>query len=222
MGMVFGKQTVAEPTFQLLYKHQNSFEYELRKYGERFAAQASYTGNDNSPFGLLAKYIGVFGAPENDGKEAMAMTAPVVMSSSHSDGEAIAMTAPVVRGQNGAGGEKTMQFMLPAEYDTLDKIPKPTNSAVQIVGLPPQVGAVHVYSGTFSESRARQVAEQLAEQLQKDGVKVTTDYVLENYQFWGYNPPFTLPFMRRNEVWVELPKGQVETLVNGFSPEEAN
>jgi hypothetical protein len=221
MGSVFGKSSVAEPAFEVLYKHGNTFEYELRRYGERFAAQASYKGSDDSPFSILAKYIGVFGTPENDGQQAMAMTAPVVIDSSRKQPTAIAMTAPVIRGEN-AVGEKTMQFMLPAEYDRLSKIPKPTNPDVHIKEIPPQVGAVHQYSGSFSESHAQEMAKDLAIQLQNDGVEITTEYVLEHYQFWGYNPPFTLPFLRRNEVWVELSKGQVETLVKGFSPEEAN
>jgi hypothetical protein len=218
MGMVFGKSTVAEPSFKVLYEHSKSFEYEIRKYGERYAAEASYKGSDDSPFGILAKYIGVFGSPENEGTEAISMTAPVVMQSKAT---AIAMTAPVVETEDQAG-QKTMQFILPAKYDSLENIPKPTNPAVHIKTIPPQVGAVHRYSGSHSESRDREIATELATQLQNDGVDVSVDYVLANYQFWAYNPPFTIPMLRRNELWVELSAGQVETLLNGFSAEEAN
>jgi hypothetical protein len=218
MGMVFGKQTVAEPSFEVLYKHSKSFEYEIRKYGERFAAEATYKGSDDSPFGILAKYIGVFGSPQNEGSEAISMTAPVVMQSKAT---AIAMTAPVVQTEDEAG-QKTMQFILPAKFDSLEKIPKPNNSAIQIKVIPSQIGAVHRFSGTHSDSRDREIATEFAKQLQKDGVDITEDFVLHNYQFWGYNPPFTIPMLRRNEIWVELSTGQVETLLNGFSPEEAN
>lgn len=216
--MVFGKQTVSEPAFKVLYKQSKSFEYEIRQYGERYAAEATYKGTGDSPFSTLARYIGVFGSPENESQEAIAMTAPVAIQSKAT---AIAMTAPVVTSEDMAG-HKTMQFMLPTEYDSLKKIPRPTNPAVHIKEIPPQVGAVHRYSGTFSDSKAREMATELATQLQNDGVDVSVEYVLENFQFWGFNPPFTIPMLRRNEIWVELPAGQVETLVNGFSPEEAN
>lgn len=218
MGMVFGKQTVAEPSFKVLYTNTKSFQYEIRKYGERYAAEATYKSDENSPFGILAKYIGVFGTPENEGNEAISMTAPVVMQSKAT---AIAMTAPVIQTEDQAG-QKTMQFILPEKYDSLEKIPKPSNSAVVIKVIPPQTGAVHRFSGTHNDSSNRKIASEFATQLQNDGVDVTVDYVLENYQFWGYNPPFTIPMLRRNEIWVELSTGQVETLLKGFSPEEAN
>lgn len=208
MGTVFGRSSVAEPAFEVVYKHHQGFAYEIRKYGERFAAQAEYTGSDDSPFLLLARYIGVFGKPENEGNKPISMTAPVVIESKPTT---IAMTAPVVRSET-TDGKKTMQFILPAEYDSLSKIPKPTNTAVHIEEIPPQVGAVHVYSGTFDESRSREMASRLATQLQEDGIDVTTDYVMENYQFWGYNPPFTLPMFRRNEVWVTLRPEQIKDL----------
>jgi hypothetical protein len=218
MGMVFGKSSVAEPSFKVLYTHSKSFEYEIRKYGERYAAEATYKDGDDSPFGILAKYIGVFGNPENEGNEAISMTAPVVMQNKAT---AIAMTAPVIQTEDQAG-QKTMQFILPEEYDSLYKIPKPTNPAVIIKAIPAQVGAVHRFSGTHSEEGDRKIATEFAAQLQKDGVDVSVDHVLQNYQFWAFNPPFTIPMLRRNEIWVELSTGQVETLLKGFSPEEAN
>uniref|UniRef100_A0A7S2UQ64 SOUL heme-binding protein n=1 Tax=Attheya septentrionalis TaxID=420275 RepID=A0A7S2UQ64_9STRA len=223
MGMVFGKVDVAEPAFDLLLKRGTNVatSYEIRRYGERFAAEVEYmTGNgENSPFGQLAKYIGVFGTPENEGDEKIAMTAPVVMEQSNNDsGTAISMTAPVVRAQTDKDtGKMKMQFMLPAKYDDMSKIPKPTNANIHIKELPPAVGAVHVYSGSFNPKKSRKIADQLTEQLQNDGVAITKETAMDNYQFWGYNPPFTIPALRRNEVWIELTEAQVDDLMQSFS-----
>jgi len=217
MGQVFGKNGVAEPAFDVLYKHSDHFSYEVRRYGQRFAAEASYTtaGDDNSPFMVLARYIGVFGKPENEGKESIAMTAPVVRESKTKGGTAIAMTAPVIKTE-GHGGEKVMEFILPAEYDSISKIPKPTNPLVKIKEIPPATGVVHQYSGSQDDDRAREMAKQLALQLQKDGLDgMTEEYVLDHFQYWGYNPPFTIPMFRRNEVWIGLDDAQLSVLVNG-------
>lgn len=216
MGMVFGKTGVEEPAFEVLLKHSKGFPYEVRKYGERFAAETAMS-SENSAFQALARYIGVFGNPENEGQESMAMTAPVVKETKAA--AKIAMTAPVVKSEE----EGLMQFMLPKEYDSLSKIPKPTNPNVHIKVIPPAVGAVHRFSGSMLDEISRSKASQLGLQLRQDGLEdLTEDFVLENFLFFGYNPPFTLPPLRRNEVWVPLTAEQTERLLNGFSASDAN
>lgn len=224
MGSVFGKESVKEPPFDVLLRRKDSkTPYELRKYGERFAASVAYANNgddNNSPFRALARYIGVFGTPENEGSTSIAMTAPVVMEQDDGSAkpESIAMTAPVVM-ENSAGDDNTkkMMFMLPSEYDDMSKIPKPTNPAVHIEEIPSEVGAVHRYNGSFNDKTNRAVAKELGDQLMKDGVPgITEDFVMDNFQFWGYNPPFTLPYFRRNEIWVKLNNDQVNYLEEKF------
>jgi hypothetical protein len=241
MGMVFGRQTVAEPAFEILLQHDHHIlknggvetAYELRKYGERFAAEIDYVSDDSMenmdyPFRALAQYIGVFGKPQNEGSQAIDMTAPVVVQG----GTRIAMTAPVVTekassygtndNESGSSTTMTMKFFLPSEYDDISKIPKPTNPDVRIEEMPAQYGAVHRFSGLMSESKNQKIAKELAHQLIHDGVTdLSEDYVLQHYQFWGYNPPFTIPMFRRNEVWVELTEEQVMQLVQKFSPPTA-
>ena len=222
MGIVFGKVTVAEPAFEILlertsYARNVKTSYEIRKYGERFAAEVAYDDSDDTgtPFKALASYIGVFGKPQNEGGESMSMTAPVVIEG----GTPIAMTAPVVM-ENSGNSEKTMKFVLPAEYDDMSKIPKPTNPAVHIEEIPPQVGVVHRFSGSLSDDKNQQMAKALADQLMADGVEgMSENFALEPFQFWGYNPPFTIPMLRRNEVWLELTEEQVDHLLNQFQPE---
>jgi hypothetical protein len=98
------------------------------------------------------------------------------------------------------------------------------NPAVYIEDIPPQVGAVHRYHGSMNDDYNREMAAELmAAQLLEVGVEfVSDDYVLENFQFWGYNPPFTLPMFRRNEVWVELTPEQVEEFMNKSNAEAAS
>lgn len=162
---------------------------------------------------------------ENENKKEgtkIAMTAPVVMENSNNKGTQIAMTAPVVmeNSNDENSNNKKMMFMLPVEYDSMDKIPKPVNPSVHIEEIPSQTGVVHVYNGRWGEARNKELAKILAEQLIQDGVPdMTEEYVLDNFQFWGYNPPFTLPYFRRNEIWVKLEsQAQVDYLVNTFKP----
>ena len=218
----------------------HTLPYEIRQYGTRYAIETAFEnssgGNGDetrSPFMKLAGYIGVLSDPQNESREGIAMTAPVAMQRDGGDGgnhdkttkkgEKIAMTAPVAMHRDGAAGDgvdaassggstKKMQFFLPSKYDSLDKIPTPTNPDVTIAEVPPAMGAVHRYSGTFSETKSRKKAKALVEALNADGADVDVDKAMKEYQFWGYNPPFTIPIFRRNEVWIELSQEQVEML----------
>ena len=240
MGMVFGIQREEEPSYTVLLDrtstsngYSQTLPYEIRQYGTRFAIETAFedstgdnTGKEEtrSPFMKLAGYIGVMSDPQNESKEGIVMTAPVAMqrgsdANEKNKGEKIAMTAPVAMHRDGnddnnksSGGTKKMQFFLPSKYDSLDKIPTPTNPDVTIAEVPPALGAVHRYSGTFSETKSRKKAQALVEALQADGAEVDTDKAMREYQFWGYNPPFTIPIFRRNEVWIELSQEQVDML----------
>ena len=59
----------------------------------------------------------------------------------------------------------------------------------------------------------REKAKEMGMQLIADGVPgMTEEHILENFQFWGYNPPYTIPRFRRNEVWLKLSDEQVKHL----------
>jgi len=218
MGMVFGKTGVAEPAFEVLLNRAETsclFPYELRKYGQRFAIETEYKISDGTgdAFMRLAGYIGVTSSPQNTGKASIAMTAPVVTEK----GTAIAMTAPVVTADVQSSTEtKKMQFILPAEYDELSKIPQPTNSAVSVVVVPPSIGAVHRFSGWVNDQKERKQVTNLVQQLKSDGLSIDERDALEHYLLWQFNPPFTIPSLRRNEIWLQLSDEQVEFLLNKF------
>lgn len=232
MGMVFGKIDVEEPAFDIMMTRNNNADvkvpYDIRSYGKRFTIETEYSTKPDakdmmeqtrSPFMTLAGYIGVMKEPENEGANPITMTAPVAMSNKKEKGEKIAMTAPVAMMDESkeSGGMKRMQFILPSKYDSMDKIPKPTNDAVQIKEIEPSIGAVHTFTGSFNEEVYTKKAMELAEQLRSDGVKHMSDEeVKEKFQFWGYNPPFTIPFLRRNEIWIELSKEDFHSLKKQF------
>lgn len=219
MGMIFGKINEAEPAFKtVLSRASCTIPYEVRSYGKRFAIETEWSSTGkgdkgmDSSFFALAKYIGVIGQPQNEGTVSIAMTAPVVMEMGK--GQEIAMTVPVVTEGN-AATKKRMQFILPCEFDDISKIPKPTNPAVTVKELNPAVGAVHKFSGVYNEKIMIEKAKALASQLREDGVadNITDEEVVQRFQFWGYNPPFTIPFLRRNEVWIELSEKDVQDLL---------
>jgi hypothetical protein len=125
-------------------------------------------------------------------------------SPQNEDSKSISMTAPVVKKDDGKG--ETMSFILPAEYDDIGKVPKPTNEDVSVVELPPQYGAVVRFPGRCKPSDSSSRYSSLLSSLSDDGVEAGE----AKWELWQYNPPFTIPWLRRNEVFVELTKEQAE------------
>jgi hypothetical protein len=75
------------------------------------------------------------------------------------------------------------------------------------------MGVVHRYTGRYNDKINREKAKEMGMQLIADGVPgMTEEHILENFQFWGYNPPYTIPRFRRNEVWLKLSDEQVKHL----------
>ena len=124
------------------------------------------------------------------------------------------MTAPVAMGKDEASGKKVMQFILPSAMDDMSKIPKPTNSEVTVKEIAPEVGAVIRYSGSFNDENHKAKAREFLKQLKDDGLDLDEGAFMEKHQVWGYNPPWTIPSLRRNEIWIELTDEQVEKLEN--------
>lgn len=109
--------------------------------------------------------------------------------------EKIAMTAPV---QQSMAGEKEMAFMMPAEY-ALKDLPKPEDQRVSFREAPAYTAAVIQFSGWASAEKADENWQQLRRFLIAEGIDITGEPTLNQY-----NPPWTLPFMRRNEIIVPV------------------
>ena len=177
-------------------------EFELRHYPAYIVAEVDVQGDfddaGNQAFRILAGYI--FG--DNSAAEKMAMTAPVA-SSREASGEKMAMTAPVTT--TGDPDRTTFAFVMEKKY-TLESLPVPNDDRVRIRVMPERTMAVRRYSGRWTEDKYRQNQATLRAALEAEGIQTIGDPVLARY-----NSPFSLPFLRRNEVMIEVLQG----LANG-------
>jgi hypothetical protein len=194
-GAVVGvRHGTEEPTYTA---EQVTSRVEIRHYGPRIAAQTSVTADEvaarSDGFRRLAGYI--FGG--NQAREKIAMTAPVAQQDRGVRGEKIPMTAPVSEGAAG-NGEWLIRFFMPAGK-SLDSLPRPNDQAVQLVAVPAETVAVRRFTGrTSSEAVARETA-QLRRTLNEMGFEPIGAPVA-----WFYDPPWTLPVLRRNEIAIPV------------------
>ncbi len=184
---VFGIRSGYE---HLEYRVEESFgDVEIRQYKERLVAEVRDAPGEDEAFRILFKYI----SGENTSSDKLSMTAPVEVGA----GAEIAMTVPV-EVSDAETKRISMRFFLPAEYSAAS-IPKPLDARVSIVTLPPAKVAALGYSGTSDRVNFRLAREKLLRILQGSRWKP-----IGSSTFLGYDPPFTLPFFRRNEVITEI------------------
>ena len=167
---------------------------EIRGYEPRLAAETVVEGDQVSArstgFRRLAAYI--FG--RNRSRASIAMTAPVTQAGAAED---IAMTAPVDQAPD-PDGKWRIRFFMPAKY-TRDTLPEPLDGGVRIVTVPAQTIAVLRYSGLPSAAAVRGANERLLKLL------AGSDWhALGSPMAWFYDPPWTIPPLRRNEAAVAV------------------
>lgn len=180
---------VEHPKYTLIERIGN---VEVRDYAPMIIAETEVIGDRREAIGegfrIIADYI--FG--NNAASKKVPMTAPVTRKSA----KKIAMTAPVM--QQGDRNGWLVRFVMPSSY-TIDTLPKPNNPAVELKEIPTTRYAAIRFSGRGSQSSLRRHTKQLNEFL---SAKKLTPLSTPTYAF--YNPPWTLPFLRRNEVLVEV------------------
>jgi hypothetical protein len=179
-----------EAKYTVIMKEGN---YELRQYEPHIVAETMVAGDfdkaGNEGFRRLFKYI----SGENQKKQSIAMTTPV---SQEAGSEKIAMTAPV--SQERTGGQWRIAFVMPSEY-TLDTLPQPVDPKVLLKQVPARRMAAITYSGSWSKARYEEHKALLEAFIQKQKLSPLGEPVLARY-----NSPFTLWFLRRNEVLIPV------------------
>lgn len=187
---VFGIRTADEPKYQVLNDYGH---IQIRHYPALVVAQTEvngdYKNSSNQAFQRLTGYI--FG--NNKKQQKMAMTAPVIREQ---EAETMAMTAPVI--QQKSGPVWLMAFVLPSGY-SVSTAPAPLDPAVVIKEIPGKKVAVIQYSGSLTEQGIEEKSEALKNWLKKQGYEA-----ISPSRSAAYDPPWTLPFLRRNEVHIDI------------------
>lgn len=191
-GSIVGiRHGTEEPSFTV---ERRIGDVEIRRYGTRIAAETTIAADEesarNEGFRRLAGYI--FGG--NRGKTKIAMTAPVAQEAK---GQKIAMTAPVAAQRSGTG-QWVIRFFMPSEH-TLDTLPTPNDERVRLVEVPGERVAVLRFAGNYNPEVIARRTEELLYTLRDNGVEPAGEPFA-----WFYDPPWTLPFRRRNEVAVNV------------------
>jgi hypothetical protein len=167
-------------------------DIELRDYPELIVAEVEVPGERkqaiSAGFRLIADYI--FG--NNAPRQKIAMTAPVTQQ----PGEKIAMTAPV--SQQASGSVWRVRFIMPSGY-TLETLPTPNNPDVKLVRVPAERVAAIRFSGLAGDDSISRHRKLLLERIARQGLTVHGEPTLA-----FYNPPWTLPFLRRNEILAKV------------------
>jgi hypothetical protein len=165
---------------------------EIRDYAPMIVAEASVPGDRETAIGdgfrMIADYI--FG--NNVSSQKVAMTAPVTQQTS----EKIAMTAPVT--QQGGEGVWQVRFVMPSSY-TMQTLPKPNNEVVILKEIAGKRFAVIRFSGRPKQDDLDNRTNELEAFIEDKKLQAISK---PTYAF--FNPPWTLPFLRRNEVMIEI------------------
>ena len=189
-----GIRTTEEPNFTVL---QQEAHFEVREYAPVVVAETlvdePFDEAGNIAFGRLFGYI----SGKNAAFTEIAMTAPVMaLDESRASGEQISMTAPVIGEETPRGWR--FAFVLPADY-TLDGAPRPSNPEVRLNRIPARKVAVLRYSGSWNETAYAENFELLRQWMRQNRLQADS-----LPRVAAYDPPWTLPFLRRNEVMIDI------------------
>ena len=180
-----------QPDYDVVY---TDGDVEYRQYQPYVVAVTRIDGTDSyqkagtEGFRRLFRYI----AGGNRQQAKIAMTAPVQQA----QGEKIAMTAPVSQTNTSSGW--TVAFMLPSKY-TVETAPLPLDPRVELREIPGRLMAVKRFSSRWTEQKFSRAESDLMAVLRAESLEP-----VGRLERAAYNSPFTLPFMRRNEVMIEV------------------
>lgn len=170
-------------------------EIEVRRYSPQVVAETAVVVGEsrdrrNVAFRRLFRYI----SGANRVRRKVAMTTPVELQGATS--AAVPMTAPVET--RGSEDETVMRFFLPAEF-TVDTAPQPTDPKVHITELPQRLLAALRFTGSRAPDQIDRHEQDLERAVGRSQWRMTGTPTA-----MFYDPPWTLPFLRRNEVLVPV------------------
>lgn len=175
-------------------------DIEIREYAPQIRAEtkisADFEEAGSEAFRKLAAYIF---AKKRNGKQKIAMTAPVAQVRANPEGNDESDSNKTVTLTTDATGNYKISFVMPAKYTRLDQLPVPKDKSVKLRQVPRRTMAAVSYRGGWSREKYKSYERALLKGVKKMGLTV------KGKPEWGrYDPPFTPWFMRKNEVLVEV------------------
>lgn len=189
---------IEEPKYTVIEKNDT---FEIREYTSYVVAQTEVTGKfdemGSKAFRILFKYI----SGENQQSNTIEMTAPILEEKTQQEGQKIQMTSPVLQEIDMENSQSTIySFVMPQKF-TLATLPIPLDKRITLKEVSAKTVAVRVFSGSWEEENFKQNETVLLDALYKANIKTVGK---PNYA--RYNSPFSLWFMRRNEIMIEVQK----------------
>jgi hypothetical protein len=171
-------QGLEQPDFTVLRAGRG---YEVRRYAPFIVADAPVSSGggpaSGGGFNELAGYI--FGG--NEAKESLEMTTPV-------------FTQPV-------DGGSQMSFVMERRFGDVEKLPQPLDGRIRRRRVEGRYVAAARFSGFAFDWEVAAEERALRAALLRDGLEPALDFRLARY-----NEPTLPPFLRRNEVLIDLPE----------------
>ena len=152
-----------------------STRIEIRKYEQMILAEVKSNHHEDDAFRILFKFI----TGKNEKNQDIKMTTPVF--------------------QEVGDGENVMSFVMPAQFK-LEDLPKPQDEKIKFRVIKDQKFIAIKFSGFRSEKNYQKYADRLKEAAKENNINAD----FENPIRATYNPPWTLPFLRRNEVLFKI------------------
>lgn len=185
---------VAEAKYSVVEKDGR---FELRDYEPQIIAETvvntDFEDAGDEAFERLFDYI----SGNNKPAQKIAMTVPV---SQKAPGKEISMTTPV--SQRKQGGKWVVSFMMPSSY-TMDTIPLPKDSRIVLRQIPARRMCAVKYSGRWTLDNYQKYKTELGDWMRRKKLEPAGEVI------WArYNPPWTLWFLRRNEILYPVRKAK--------------
>ena len=187
---------IEEPEYAV---ERKTDRFEIRQYRPLIVAETFVDGDlddaSNAGFRRIASYI--FG----DNQSARAVDGQAAGSAK----ETIAMTAPVTVEPQSLVASKAMDakrwrihFVMPKQY-SMASLPRPNNPLVTLREVPSKRYAVLSFSGFTGADKSQTLTEELVAWAKAQGLSPVA-----SPQMARYDPPWRLPFFRRNEILLEI------------------
>ncbi len=164
--------------------------FEVRRYPTLVLASVDATGSRGEALSEGFEPLSDFISGDNKSDDRIDMTAPVLQKPADAD----ANTTGPAAGEN----QWTISFVMP-NWFTAGTLPQPTDEAIKIASVPPLKAAVVTFSGFLTDDKLASETDLLRAWMADN--KLTAGGAA---RYAIYDPPWRLPFLRRNEVIIPL------------------